>query len=354
MVLELSKIFPTSDVWALVVDGNAHDKRLSNGLSPRSTWAKFLPWKKSKALLAISSLLVYRCISIKKYDVVISSSHTFSHHAKFIGSRNAIHLNYVYTPARSLWVSDIDNRGKKFVDSFMGSMLKKYDRSRAQKSNSTAVISSEIQKRVFESWNVPSDIIYPFCDLENISDYKAKPSQNSLPKFDGRPYLVTAGRLVGYKKHDFALRLAGHMQLPIIVMGNGPELESLQRLALELGVEAHFEVAANRDAWLKILDEAKAFIMAGVEDFGITPIESIALGTPVFALNRGGSCEYVIDGINGKLIEELDLSRFESEILMFNYEDFSSCVEKFGRERFSKEIISWVNRETVKKFGENI
>jgi len=44
---------------------------------------------------------------------------------------------------------------------------------------------------------------------------------------------------------------------------------------------------------LQRLQQARAFVYAAVEDFGIAPIEALACGTPVIALRRGGAAESV-------------------------------------------------------------
>ena len=52
------------------------------------------------------------------------------------------------------------------------------------------------------------------------------------------------------------------------------------------------------------MQRARAFIFAAEEDFGITPVEAQACGTPVLAFGKGGAAETVIDGLTGLLFHE--------------------------------------------------
>ncbi len=76
----------------------------------------------------------------------------------------------------------------------------------------------------------------------------------------------------------------------LVVIGDGPEHAKIRALAgpnvTLLGYQP-FEVLHDH------LQRARAFVFAAEEDFGISPVEAQACGTPVIAYGKGGVCESV-------------------------------------------------------------
>ena len=87
----------------------------------------------------------------------------------------------------------------------------------------------------------------------------------------------------------------------LVVIGDGPEMSRLKALATSnvkmMGHQTD-EVVSS------FLSQARAFIFAAEEDFGIVPVEAQASGTPVIAYGKGGACETVISGKTGIFFEE--------------------------------------------------
>ena len=342
--IEIAKIFPEADLWVLYKDKNLN-RSSDIELRLRESWMRFVPFHENRIISTMLAPLAFRSLTFKKYDLVISSSHTFAHMVKNINNRNTVYFSYVYTPARALWLPNLDPRGKLLHKNFLASMLKRLDKSSAKGIDAIASISHEVSLRVKDFWDRESVVIYPPVDLKRGESTKgSKPNDFSL---ESKKYLLTAGRLVGYKNHQFAIRVASEMNTPLVIMGAGPEHHDLIEKAKLSGVETHFIISPDDFTWTYILENAKALIFAGIEDFGITPIEAISVGTPVFALARGGALEYVQNGINGALIDELNPVSFAREIGNFesSKEVMIESVEKFGTEVFHKNFRIWIENE---------
>jgi glycosyltransferase involved in cell wall biosynthesis len=118
------------------------------------------------------------------------------------------------------------------------------------------------------------------------------------PAADARrdDYFLVAGRLVAYKRVDVAVRAAGLAGVRLVVAGDGPDLPRLRRLA---GVGVEFVQRPERDSLRELYRRARALVVPGVEDFGMTMVEAQACGTPVVAYGVGGATEAVADGITG-------------------------------------------------------
>ena len=99
------------------------------------------------------------------------------------------------------------------------------------------------------------------------------------------------------------------------------------------------------------MQNAKAFIFAAEEDFGLMPVEAQACGTPVIAYNRGGATETVVDGKTGLFFDRQDelslreaLVRFEKSG-GFDPAEIRKNAERFSREAFQKRYQTIVEKQ---------
>jgi glycosyltransferase involved in cell wall biosynthesis len=96
---------------------------------------------------------------------------------------------------------------------------------------------------------------------------------------------------VPYKRID--LIVDAFAQMPdrrLVVIGDGPDAAKLRgRLTPNIQFLGYQPLPALREH----LRQARAFIFAAEEDFGIAPLEAQACGTPVVAFGRGGARESV-------------------------------------------------------------
>ena len=102
---------------------------------------------------------------------------------------------------------------------------------------------------------------------------------------------------------------------------------------------------------MKLVSKAKAFVHAGIEDFGIAPVEAQSTGTPVIAYNKGGLSETVIDGKTGILFNSQStdaileaLKRFKNT--EFNYTKISEHAKQFSEENFIQNFKNFIDSKT--------
>jgi glycosyltransferase involved in cell wall biosynthesis len=310
-----------------------------NVIKAQSTWNQRLPFFENKTLLAGASIFTYRTLTMRHYDLVISSSHTFAHTAKLINDRKTKYFSYVHTPARSLWHPETDSRGLSLgQNSHFRRALQKLDTRLGNHVHSIAANGTEVQNRIKKDWGRDSIIINP-----PISDHylikQIFPNLNLPEKF-----ILTAGRLVAYKRHDFAIQLASHLGMPIVIAGGGPEESNLRALSASLNVDSTFVINPDDSEWGYLLARAECLIFPSHEDFGMTPIEAMKQGTPVLALGTGGALDYVTDGLNGYKIPNLFLDDWALAYrqLRTTPESVKNSVLKYSYSRFNEQVQNWI------------
>ena len=163
-------------------------------------------------------------------------------------------------------------------------------------------------------------------------------------------YYLIVSRLFPHKNIDIAIKAFTKLELPLIVIGSGPEYGRLKKMVenkimIKLLGEVPDTELGNYYA------NSKAFIMPQEEDFGMTPIEAMQFGKPVLALRQGGALEYVLEGINGEFFDDPHPAVLADGVrrLNENYNNYSPLVikktaEKFSRRRFEEEIKKVVSK----------
>lgn len=136
----------------------------------------------------------------------------------------------------------------------------------------------------------------------------------------------------------------------LVVVGDGPEMRKIKNKATKnidiLGYQSN-------EAMREYMQKAKAFVFAAEEDFGITPVEAQACGTPVIAFGKGGSLEtvrpYGVSNPTGILFENQDIQSIINGVDLFERVcdeispgDCRKHAVKFSIDRFRNEINDYV------------
>ncbi|MFH1971642.1 MAG: glycosyltransferase, partial [Patescibacteria group bacterium] len=198
--------------------------------------------------------------------------------------------------------------------------------------------SKEIKSRIERFYRKDSVVVYPPVSLATaIKSYKKE------------DFYLAGGRLARPKRVDLAIKAANKLKLPLVVFGKGfagygKELEKLA------GKTIKFVGEVSEKEKIKLMSQAKAYIFpAEEEDFGITPVEVMSVGTPVIAFYSGGVKESVIEGKTGVFFEKASVDSLVSAIKKFEKTkiDSKECIKQslnFSKENFDKEIRKIVNK----------
>lgn len=294
VALELAAMFPEADVFTTFFDA----ERFRDRLDP----SRVHTWPLQRVLgipTGFRSLLPlypawFSWLDLRAYDVVISSSVAFTHAVR---TRNdARHLVYVHTPMRYAWdldryLADSSTGGlKRFGARLARTPLQRWDRWASRKPDVLIANSATVQTRIRHRWGRSADVVYPPVPTDEIP---------VGDRDDG--FLLVAARLLGYRRIDLVVDAASRLRRDLVVVGDGPEMAKLRDRA---GPTTRFEGHVSRDRLVALMRSCHAYVVPGVEDFGIAPVEAMAAGKPVIAFADGGVAESVIEGETGVFFRE--------------------------------------------------
>jgi len=355
-VLEtLAEMFPEAPVYTAYYNPESlgeNAKKFRNR-DIRTSWFQHFPF--ANQLLSpfrIFGPMMFESFDLSSYDLVISSS-SATHLAKSVITKpETIHISYIHTPPRFLYGYTTSFNYKKHWWTRIGGeiinhFMRIYDFEVSQRPDILVANSKNVQARIKKFYRRDSVVIYPPVDLK---EFKVQSAKLKVKK----EYFLVLSRLVRGKGVEIVIEACGKLGLALKVVGTGPEMENLKKLAVTCNLKPEtFLGWVSDEERVKLLMNATALIVASEdEDFGITSIEAQAAGTPVIAPASGGFLETVIDGKTGLLyggpgmvtadslvdaLQKFDSLKFDAETLRKN-------AQKFSKERFKKEILELVGK----------
>jgi len=236
-------------------------------------------------------------LDLRRYELVVSGSIAFTHAVRT--APTATHVSYVYTPMRYAWDLDSYLDGSstplpaRVAARTIRPWLQRWDRGTADRPDVVVGISQVVADRIRRLWGREAEVIYPPVDAGEIQ---------LSDRDDG--YLLVAARMLAYRRLDLAIQAASRLGRHLVVVGDGPERGRLEALA---GQTVEFRGWVDRRALVDLFARCHAYVVPGIEDFGIAPIEAMAAGKPVIGFRGGGVAETVLDGRTGVLFDRQDV-----------------------------------------------
>jgi glycosyltransferase involved in cell wall biosynthesis len=294
------------------------------------------PWahRNHRILLPFMPAAIVR-FDLRPYDLVVSFSYAVAHGVR--RPAGASHVSYTYTPMRYAW-SDMNIRGERKRKGRLAELLldrfRAWDRQAAGRVDRFAAVSHSIAGRVRKAYLREATVLYPPVEVEQFRPFS--------PRGD---HYLTVSRLVPHKRVDLIVEAFTRLGSPLMVIGEGPELPRLKRLA---GPNIQFRGFVSEGELSRLLGKARGFVSASEEDFGIAIVEAQAAGCPVIAYGRGGALETVIEGETGLLFDEQSISslfeavrRFEGQGSRWDPGVAVDNARRFSKDRFLAEFAAF-------------
>ncbi len=294
-------------------------------------------------------------LDLRSYDVILSSSHAVA--KGVLTTPEQLHICYCHSPMRYAWDLTFDylrasNLGKGvpgWVTRYLLHRLRQWDILSANRVDYFIANSRHTARRIWRCYRREAKVIYPPV---NINHFPLLPEKQDF-------YLIVS-RLVSYKQVCLIVRAFNQMQKKLVIIGTGADMEKIVNIA-----KSNIEILGWQpdEIVTKYMANAKAFVYAACEDFGMALVEAQACGTPVIAYGAGGALETVrdirshgADTATGVLFPEQTptalieaVETFEANQGKFNPEYARSHAAQFSTQVFTQQYLEFLEECTEKR-----
>ena len=265
------------------------------GREIRTSWLQRVGPVRRDPRLALPLLpAAWETLRIEDADVVVCSSTGWAHGVP----TEAPKLVYCHNPARWLYQADEYLPGQPTIAAaalrLRGSALRRWDQRAARSASRYLANSSVVAARIRSVYGIEADVLPPPVSID--PDAPQEPVAGLEPGF-----LLTVARGRSYKNVSVVCKAVE--KLPgerLVAVGDLPPSDCSTRISA---------VGTVSDAQLRWLyANARALVSVSYEDFGLTPLEANALGTPAVLLRAGGFLDTLVEGVNGWFVERPDVA----------------------------------------------
>ena len=277
-----------ADVYALIDFESTNPESYLFGRQIGTTFLQHFPLARKGVQKYLPFLpIAIEQLDLRQYDIILSSSHAVA--KGILSSPGQLHVCYCHTPRRYAWDMTFDylhsskaGRGIPGVlTRYLLHQLRQWEVISANRVDYFIANSQHTARRIWRCYRRRAEVIYPPVDIARFSLMPQK-----------QDFYVTVCRLVSYKNVSAIVQAFNQLGHNLIVIGTGPELDMIRQIA-----KPNVQILGWQPAEVveKYIAEAKAFVYAACEDFGIALVEAQACGTPVIAYAAGGALETVLD-----------------------------------------------------------
>lgn len=330
--------YPHADIFTLIYNRKVFVNSPIANRKINTSWLDSLPFAHThhRYLLPLMPSAIER-INLREYDTIVSFNYAVANGT--MNHNGARHVSYTHTPLRYAWtdinINGIRTRRNFLLDKYMRS-FRAWDRRAVSRVHAMATNSHTVRERIRDAYQLEAKVIHPPVE---VNRFHPSPQREN--------YFITVTRLVPHKRVELIVKAFNELNLPLIVIGDGPELPRLKRMAKSnvkfLGFQSDEDVA-------ELLGKARAFVCAAEEDFGIAIVEAQAAGCPVIAYGAGGALETVEEEVTGLFFAEQTevslieaLRRFEKNHQAFDAWEIKKRAERFNKARFLNEFREFVS-----------
>jgi glycosyltransferase involved in cell wall biosynthesis len=335
---DLHALWPDAPVYTL------HDEQHGrySGWDIRPSWLqKWLPASKYRWLFPLYPSIIDSMPKKIDWDIDFLISSSVSYSKNIVCPEGVPHICYLHRPAmfaydrRDMFLSGYPKVLHPLLN-FFCNRFKAWDQRHARTPDVYLTNSQYIGNYVKEFYGVESRVVYPGVRIE--------PFLKEGLTCEPGDYYFCAVRLEGYKRVDLIIEACNKLGLKLKIAGTGPLRESLEKIA---GPNIEFLGFVKDDEMPSLYANAKGFLFPSEEDFGIAPVESLAAGRPVIALQKGGTQETVIHGETGVHFPEQSLMDIVkaleiAEETSWNYSAIRESAKQYSTEVFRRKIIEVV------------
>jgi glycosyltransferase involved in cell wall biosynthesis len=338
VVAALHEIWPEAPVYTSIYDRRRMPK-IFQKMDIRVSFMQRLPFVLGLfKYYVLVYPLAFESFDLGEYDVILSSSSAWAKGVK--KGPDQLHICYCHTPMRFVWRYE-EYVKRESIPAFMKSVLplmlepvKKWDLQTVAGVDHYIANSRTVAERIQKTYGRQSVIINPPVECGLFQ-----------PSALDRDYFLVVSRLNTYKRIDIAVEAFNRLELPLKIIGDGPDRKVLQRMA---GSQIEFLGRLPDAEMAEYLADCRALIFPGEEDFGIVPLEAMSAGRPVIAFKAGGAEETVVEDETGVFFDAQTADSLMRALKRFQFESFNKKRIREHALRFDKRVF----QEKVRAFVE--
>ena len=197
-----------------------------------------------------------------------------------------------------------------------------------------------IKKRPIQM--IPNALSEPYLGLARKNRLQPRPLNNG-PKF----IITSVGRITRLKGYQYLIRAMPAIlhQLPeaeLWLIGDGPELPHLKRIAKKLGVNGKIRFLGQQQNVSDWLQKTDVFVLPSqVEAMPTVILEAMACGVPVIASNLPGLQDIISDGRTGWLVPPAQPQALAAKVVVALTEpDLRDSIRRASLELIEKYSIN--------------
>lgn len=351
VLVSLKKIFPQAEIYTTTYNLNSlgSHKNLIKDWKINQSWFGRIPLlNRFYSPFRFLTPLIWESFDFSKYDLVISSSGSWM--SKGIKTKKpTIHISYIHHPPRYLYGYETAIEWQKYwivrvYAYFINHFLRLWDFQSTQRPDYLIANSEETKKRIEKFYRRNSTVIYPPVNIPKKSV--------DLSRHKSGNYYITTSRLAKAKHIDVLIKAANKIKFNLKIIGAGRDEKYLKSIS---GPTVELLGNIEDSKFKKLFHNAKAFLFASRdEEFGIAVVEAMGYRLPIIAYNSGGIPEYIKNGINGYLYNQLNpdsliekIKEFENlnqKQLLEMKKQARKTAEKFSEVNFHKNILDFVKK----------
>ena len=346
VVSALIDLFPNADLFIQVCDEQLVRRTLGEKFKGKihTSFVSKLPgaMKYYQKYLPLMPLALEQW-DLSEYGLVLSSESGPS--KGVITNLDSLHICYCHSPMRYIWDMYhiyLNNSGflVRLIFPLVAHWLRVWDRSSADRVDFYIANSNYISYRIKKYYLKNSEVIFPPVDTSNFTHNRKRGS-----------FYLMLGQLVKYKRPDLAVDAFNRLGLNLVVIGEGELYNNLKQKSMSnIKLLGRQEFSVVKDH----LEQCKALIFPGIEDFGIVPVDAMSSGAPVIAYGKGGVLDTVIDGKTGILFHEQTVDALtkavlilENSLVSFDSDFIKSHAEKFDKSVFKNKMKASIDRSLI-------
>jgi glycosyltransferase involved in cell wall biosynthesis len=345
------ELFPYASIYTIVYDKNLMHGMFENK-NIKTSYLQQIPFAPTRHRIFPPLMpMAIEQFDFSKYDIVLSDSSSYA--KGIITGPETMHICYMHTPMRYAW----DDCHKYTTDFYFPTFIKKlvpffmnyirvWDRVSANRPDKIIANSNFIARRIKKYYKRNSIVINPPITFDNF--YISEKTED---------YFLMVGRFMAYKRFDIAIEAFNKLKLPLKILGRGPELKRLKKIA---GPNIEFLCRVSDEELFERFSRCRAFVFPQEDDFGIVGIEAMASGRPVIAYRGGDIPEHIEEGKTGMFFEHQTAEDIVEAVNKFRDSDYDPAyirekARKFDKKIFKDKIKNYIEKELaehLRKRGE--